>query len=124
MNKINYHPRENTIITEGIFGYLNAERNGVTALTCFSSLVKAHTYKWLTSLNPVIVFDNDFAGYLGAGRMIKNISNARVVAPGLEADEISAKEWTKIKNGDIVSTRDLDRLAKLSGNVSKFWSKI
>jgi len=124
MEEINFHPQEKTIITEGIFGFLNAKRNGLTALTTMSALVKRGVYDWLGSINPIVIFDDDFAGYLGAARVIKSVGHARAILPGLETDECSSETWKKIANGGMIPKRDLAKMAELSGDVSKFWSKV
>lgn len=111
-------------VTEGVFGKLRAERFGVPAVSTMGAGVKEEVKNYLSHFKPHIVFDDDFAGYAGAGRIAWLVPLAQVVIPGREADELSKAEWQDIAAGNVMQTRSLSTIAKLSGDGDKFWSRL
>lgn len=82
----------NLIVTEGIFGMLNAERHGLSAATILGA---SHDgFLWLTpSETALCVFDADEAGLRCAARCLINTPNVTAYVPGGEADELSKDAW-------------------------------
>lgn len=120
-------PGEQVALVEGVFGLLAANRANVPAFTSMGAAVKTAAAPILNRYKPIVMFDDDFAGYAGAGRVLRLAPHAKVVVPGVEADEMSTLAWhnvfSRAARGDkmIRTTRDLDELAMLSGDREKFF---
>lgn len=108
-------------LVEGVFGVLAADRAGIPAFAVLGALVKESARQYLSDLRPLVVFDNDQAGYIGAGRVLKMSPLASVVVPGREADEMTVAEWKEVWEGNCITTNDISRLAKLSGDEKHFY---
>lgn len=111
-------------VVEGIFGFIRAKQSGVSSVATLGAMIKPQAASWLMSLNPKVmygVFDNDFAGYVAGGRLLKLYPEAKVVIPGLEADELLSEEWKAIAAGGVYTTRDIRDLARLSKDPDKFY---
>lgn len=81
-------------VVEGIFGVFKAWQAGYKAVATMSASVTDEICNFLLPYKPVVVFDNDAAGYKGAAKLVMK-SGARVVLPGRAADEIA---WDDLEN--------------------------
>lgn len=110
-------------LVEGVFGVLAADRAGVPALATLGAAVKSDAGRYLAEARPLVLFDADQAGYIGAGRVLKLSPMATVVVPGVEADELTPTQWRDFWAGQLgVRTADIARLAALSGDRQRFYS--
>lgn len=107
------------IITEGLFGALAAERAGLTAVSVLGAAVKWEAGRYLTQISGLVCFDDDFAGCIGAARILKMAPLSQVILPGVEADELSPQEWTDTLALSL-RTRSTNILALNSGDAPKF----
>lgn len=101
-------------ITEGIFGALNAIKNGYQAFTIFGSENIPKEYQ-IGFPNLIGLFDNDLAGYLASMNLLNFVPNSKIYFPGCEADELSGKQWTEIQNGNGL-TDDINLLFEVINN--------
>lgn len=90
---------ENLLLVEGVFGVLRADLHGFKAVCTMGASAIPAAAKALTGHTVTIIFDNDFAGCLGAYSFMKLHRCSSAVLPGMEADESSFN--------------DLDRAVKL-----------
>lgn len=110
-------------IVEGVFGALRARSFGIPAFATLGAMVKADVKLHINSFYPVAMFDNDYAGMLGAARLLIMIPTTKVVIPGVEADELDKFEWETLwKEG--LSTRSISTLARLSKRPEEFTRSI
>lgn len=116
-------PLSKVIITEGIFGALRGRKYGIPVFASMGAMVKKDAATHLQNFYPKVLFDNDFAGMLGAARLLIMIPTTKVFVPGMEADELDKSEWQDVSK-DGYSTRNLQTLAKLSKNVNEFYRSI
>lgn len=84
-----------TYIVEGVFGALRAESAGQVAVASMSAGTISGVAKTLNGRPKTVVFDNDFAGHLGAAKLMA-ITNSTAIVPGCEADELDAQTWQSI----------------------------
>lgn len=124
LNKLASHKKlTNAYMTEGVFGALRARSFGIPAYATLGAMVNQALKPIFQSHYPVILFDNDYAGMLGAARLMVIVPTAKVIIPGQEADELDEDEWkTLAKEGQ--TTRSLSVLAKLSKNSKEFHKSI
>jgi hypothetical protein len=92
-------PGTRLYVVEGVFGKLRAERAGLPAVAVMGASVQSTLSLYLRAFDVVVAFDADFAGYAGAGRVLSLVPSARVVVPGVEADELSVREWRDLHEG-------------------------
>lgn len=111
---------KNMFVVEGVFGVLNAWQNGIDAYAVMgaSSIAEASLYlKGKDSFK--ILFDDDFAGYVGAASLcLRSFLHGAVILPGAEADEMTDDEWAaaRLDKGSV----DFARMAELSGDRERF----
>lgn len=87
------------ILVEGIFGFLRAKASGYdNVYSIMGSHIKNDLKQYLVSYGRKTygIFDNDYAGHKAGQDLIKKFPGSRVLIPGLEADEISTKQWQDI----------------------------
>jgi hypothetical protein len=117
-------PGTRIYVVEGVFGKLRAERAGINAVAVMGASVKAEAADYLRNFEVVGLFDDDFAGYAGAGRLLSLLPMSKIVLPGREADEMTKAEWRDLDAGitsrEIDITRSLTALALRSGDASRF----
>lgn len=114
-------------IVEGVFGFLAANRAGINAVATLGANVKPSAIQYLSYYKPRIVFDDDFAGYLGAGKIVVMNSETEIVIPGTEADEAGIKKWRWLMSDKPELLKGLDGLRQLSfysGDSKKFYSHL
>ena len=119
-----FRPGASIALTEGVFGFLAAERARVPALASLSCMVKENAGPWLRNLNPLVCFDDDDAGYIGASRVLRFAPLSRVAVPGREFDEMTPAQWREFWNNGATTTRSLTELASYVVDKAKFWSRI
>lgn len=110
-------------IVEGVFGVLRARRFGIPAYATLGAMVNPNVKPLLQSNYPVAVFDSDYAGMLGAARLLVLMPTSKVVVPGLEADELDQDEWETVSDSSM-TTRSMSTLAKLSKEPERFFKSI
>jgi len=86
-------PNDSAVIVEGIFGVLSADRAEMNAFATLGASVKKSAFPYFQRVQPWVVFDDDLAGYVGAYRILQDCTSAHALVPGLEADELSPKDW-------------------------------
>lgn len=118
---VDLDPRLPVFLTEGVFGKLRAELADVPAFAVMGASVNETISRYLAHRQVITVFDDDFAGYLGAGKVLFYLPGARAVIPGQEADELPLDEWRGIGRRDVLTTGSLATLAKLSGDPHRFF---
>lgn len=113
-----------TFVVEGIFGVLNAYRHGFEAYAVMGAAATEYAGYALRSIKRFkIWFDHDFAGYLGAAKlMLKADSHGRVLVPGAETDEVGKELWDDAALSE--GTQNLIVLSEMSGNPEKFYKLI
>jgi len=111
------------LIVEGVFGVLRADQFGVRA---FATLSATPTYRTLVTLNgrrPLIAFDNDYAGCVGAAKILINCGG-EVSISGIAADEIDNQRDMEHLTRSSNLCCDVRSLATRSGNENRFWSHL
>jgi DNA primase len=104
-------------LTEGIFGALRARNAKLDAFASMSCTSISKVVQILNGRPVVVVFDNDFAGYVGAGKLI--LSGYDAACPTFEADSASKGFW-KTFSEEMPVTRSVSQLAKYSGSSVAF----
>lgn len=108
------------LVVEGFFGVVNAwQHKHKRAVSTLTAGVSPTATALLSQFNPVALFDNDFPGYVGAGKIVLS-AGGNAIVPGAEADEINTLE--ALKTGK--RTNNIRLLAKMSGNRKKFYSSL
>lgn len=88
-------PRQHLVVTEGVFGALRGISAGVNAVATLSASGSPQTFAILAPYaERAILFDNDYAGHLGALKHL--LRGAAVHVPGAEADELSVEDWRQL----------------------------
>jgi hypothetical protein len=117
--------RRDVFVVEGVFGALAAERAGVLAVSTLGAMVKSTAKTQLNKFNPYIFFDNDFAGYLGACRLLKMAPLSRIILPGGEADELSIAGWEVLfHQRNVRSTRNVLKVLQYVNDKKRFIGKL
>lgn len=107
------------VLVEGVFGVLNGWSAGVSTLAVMGAGAANKAIAHLNIIeNLLILFDDDFAGYVGAARLIKKHSSAMALLPGGEADELTPTQWEERLAGR--RSRRIADLALASGDSTKF----
>lgn len=117
-------PGTEVVVVEGVFGKLRAERAKVPAVAVMGAMVQTSVANYLRRFKVTVMFDNDFGGYSGAGRLLSLVPSARVIVPGLEADELDVPTWRSIYEEGAMTTRSMSELARLSGDREKFYRQL
>lgn len=102
-------------VVEGIFGVLRADLAGVFAVATMTATLQERGRDYLGSFFPYVLFDNDYAGYLGAAKLLQSLPLAKVEIPGEEADEMSVEEW-RLMDREPHITNKIMEVANASGN--------
>lgn len=110
-------------VVEGIISAIKLRRAGIPA---FATLGAGSINRAVVALNgrqAIVMFDDDFAGYLGAAKLVAKVG-AKALVPGAEYDLLN--DAPKIM--EVISTRqptfDLRLLAAFSGDKDRFWRAI
>ncbi len=110
------------VLVEGVFGVLNAENCDVTAVAVLGAQV-SEACSWVVNKPcATVLFDDDQAGYLGAGRLLRLNPLLRVCVPGAEADELTLNEWPFRLLGK--TTTSLLDLADRYGDRREYFKKL
>lgn len=111
------------VFVEGVFGALNAEHCGVPGCVAVLGATLQKEASWVANKpGTKVLFDDDEAGYLGAGRLLRLAPHAKILVPGAESDELSLLEWYVHLAGPF--TTSMTDLAKLYGNTREFFKKL
>jgi len=112
------------LLVEGVFSVLLLEKFGARAFAVLSSQITIRTIRVLNGRYPRVWFDNDYAGYVGAAKLILSAGALVLVGAGTPPDEISSLEhFQDIKKAGHF-TSSLEELAELSGDTARFWKHI
>lgn len=115
---------ERPLLVEGIFSVLSLERFGARAFAVLSSQITVRTIRVLNGRRPRVWFDNDYAGYVGAAKLILSAGACVLVGAGAPPDEIDSPEhFRNIKKASHF-TSDLEEIAELSEDTARFWKHI
>lgn len=117
-NLMKREPATKIWVVEGIFGALRADRAGVFAVATMTSSLQKEGKHYLSNFFPYVLFDDDFAGYLGAAKFLQEVPLAKVAIPGGEADEMSIIEWQHLDENPAY-TNKIVTLAEMSGDKNK-----
>lgn len=110
-------------VTEGVFGILAAERAGYTAVSTIGCNGTRDTAEVLSMWRPVICFDDDFPGYVGAGKLLLRIGHVWVMLPGGEWDEMGPDEWReRVEHG--VRSRSQEEIARHAGDLRRYLDNV
>lgn len=90
------------IVTEGVFGALNALKYGLQA---FALLGATNIPEFYGNEKFALIgaFDDDEAGYLASINLLTLNLEAKAVYPGVEADEIDYVVWQDIADGHLIT---------------------
>lgn len=114
--------RRRPLLVEGIFSVLRLERCGIEAFATLSSQVSYRTLHTFNGRRPTIWFDRDYAGCVGAGKLILSTGGEALL--DVEPDTIKGKRAANRVLQDGYRTSSLDDLADASGDVKRFWKHI
>ena len=109
-------------ITEGVFGTLRAEQNMVPAAAMMgaSSVKGTAEFLWnCAHLNPYVVMDRDYAGYLAAGKFVLHGIPAILWPLNWtdNPDEMTELEWVEIRDRrDEFATLDVNEVIARCSN--------
>lgn len=116
------------VVTEGVFGALAADRAGLQSVSTLSAMVKDSAGIWLNQVSPIVCFDDDDSGYIGAAKVLKLAPLSRVIVQGDEFDEMTPKQWdmaiTKPRLVFKRYTNNIQDVASFADNSEKFWQAI
>lgn len=119
LSKVHFlNPNMPVLIVEGIFGVLNAERQGHQALALMgANKLNQFTKTLLKPYKAVGFFDDDKAGYLAAAKMLVTFNDplTSVFVPGAEVDEMTENDWLHILDNhkEVYNVNDLSRMGYL-----------
>jgi hypothetical protein len=82
-------------IVEGVFGVLRGIQAGKRVVATMGAGSLHNVAKILNGQPKIVIFDNDFAGHLGAAKLL-SLGGFAAIVPGLEADELPVDEWKRI----------------------------
>lgn len=115
----NYNPSEPIYLTEGVFGAIRGFNAGKQTLAVIGAMIRENSLRPIINYPKIFgLFDNDLAGYIAGARLLKFIPQSSIVIPGLESDELSIENWSKI--GTLQTTKSISELKKLSGDEKGF----
>ena len=100
------------ILCEGIFGLLRMDLFGIPAACTLGASPKKDLPKHLLACT--IAFDDDYAGYVGAGKLLRASNqeqNVVAVYPGMEVDELNYQKAMLVYNREISVTSSFLDLA-------------
>lgn len=113
----------NPRIVEGAISAIKLRRVGIPAFATMGAGAINRAIIALNGRRVLVLFDDDFAGYLGAAKLVAKIG-ASALVPGAEYDSLNSA--TEIS--EAISTRqptfDLRLLAAFSGDKDRFWQAI
>lgn len=119
LNNLANHKHGNRVwVTEGVFGSLRADSAGIFAVATMTSKIQRDGSKFLNHFPTFVLYDNDYAGYLGGALFLREMPRAHIVVPGREADELSIDEWKELDNAP-TWTNNIIMLAKFSKDPKK-----
>ena len=87
------------LFVEGIFGVLRTEAYGVKSVAVLGSQISEDISWALNKPRSGVLFDDDAAGYLGAGRALRMAPTLGVCVPGAEADELDDRSLANLMYG-------------------------
>lgn len=115
---VHYTPDRPIYLTEGIFGMIRGYQAGFQTLATIGAMIKESTLEPVLNWPKVYgMFDNDFAGYIAACRLLKFIPQAKVIL-GATADEMSKQQWLEVHQNYLTTGNILD-IIELSGDKDK-----
>jgi hypothetical protein len=111
------------LLVEGVFAYLRAELFGIKTFANLGANPSFGNLRYFNGRKPTILFDPDFAGYVGAAKFILYTGGSAII-PGREVDRApsAAALGSVISNSE--RTSDISRLARYSGDVRKFTAHV
>lgn len=111
------------VIVEGIVSAIKLRRAGIPAFATLGAGSINKAIRILNGRKPVVMFDDDYAGYVGAAKFMSSIL-AIAAVPGYDYDELNdVREIANVVNSR-QKTLDLHFLATLSGHQDRFWQAI
>jgi hypothetical protein len=117
-----FFSRREPLLVEGIFGVLRLERCGIEAFATLSSQVSHKTLLTFNGRRPTIWFDTDYAGCVGAAKLILFTGGEAIL--DVEPDTVNGKRAANRVLQDGFRTSRLDDLADESGDSKQFWKHI
>jgi hypothetical protein len=108
------------ILVEGIFGAIRARRFDLQAYPALGATPSRRTMVAISGRAVTAIYDDDFAGYVGAARITLSSANKSII-PGIDFDTIDTRE--DFERTYIAShlTSDIDELGRHSGDIHKFY---
>lgn len=121
-NVIGISKKEITYLVEGVFGVIRGMQAGLSVVSVMGASSIKDAAIALNGRKVRIIFDDDFAGYVGAAKFMR-LRASEVLLPGCEADEISVLEWINIaKRGSFTSS--VNDVMRASGDPAHFKSLV
>jgi len=115
---LGYERGDRIFITEGFFGALRLDRGNLKSIAAIGAGSVAKILEITNGMDTVTVFDNDYAGILGAGKFF--VSGRTVLVPPFPVDEASPSQVKKIANLEYKIT-SLSELSDLVDDKAKFY---
>ncbi len=113
----------NPHIVEGAISAIKLRRAGIPAFATMGAGAINRAVLALNGRQVVVLFDDDFAGYLGAAKLVSKVG-AKALVPGAEYDLLN----DALKIAEVMESRqatfDLRLLAAFSGDKDRFWQAI
>lgn len=113
------------IITEGIFSTLRLLEFGFNSYATLGALMKYSVKDYLRQHSKVLgVFDNDKAGIIASGKLLKLVPHAKVLIRGIDvADILDKSNFSRYTKTQMI-TGDLIDVAMAYGNVKEFFERV
>jgi len=116
------------IVTEGVFGVLAADRANLPATATLSAMVKESASVWLNQVDPIVCYDDDDSGYIGAAKVLKLAPMARAIVYGGEFDNLTPQEFYDVVTHPELTareyTRSIEYISEYTSDKKKFWNDI
>lgn len=111
-------------LVEGIFAAFKARRFANNFYPCLGAGANNRLLALLNGREPQIYFDDDFAGYLGAAKLLRSSPDGRALVPGLDFDLIDTREDFERALAIRHNTNSISELATLSDDREAFLASL
>lgn len=122
-SRTSFASEQSPLLVEGVFGVLRLERARITAYATLSSQITSRAARLFNGRQPLVWFDNDYAGVVGAAKLVISC-NATAILAECPADDVASSKHAKNVMSRARRTQDLEELAGRSGSGARFWKHI
>lgn len=120
-----YNTLEPLIICEGIFSALRLIEFGYQSYATLGAMIKTDAKDYLRKYTKVIgIFDDDKAGYLACGRLLKLAPHSKVLIRGIDVGDVLDKRRFLEYTGYQRTTSNLSEVAKMYGDKKEFFYRL